>query len=143
MSLLVRRRSLEERRRRELLLVPRDDELATPIDRADGVVGSDLRGFVEDHDIEPDFPGVQVSADGQGTHHQARLQPEEDGRNPREELPEGEVTLLLVDFAEQYAQFGGTGCIERGGTGAGGIIQAGFRILVDERRTASRSRLRN
>lgn len=44
----------------------------------------------------------------------------------REELPKGQVTLLLVDFAEECPQFGGTGCIERNCTGASGITQTGF-----------------
>ena len=71
---VILQRALEEAGRRQLLLVPRDDELSATINRTDGIVGPNLRCLIEDDQIELKVRRLQEGTDSQGTHHETRLQ---------------------------------------------------------------------
>ena len=122
-QLLVAGGPLEEAGRRQLLLVARDDQLLPPVDGADGVVGADLRRLVEDDQVEAEVVRVQVGADRQRAHHQAGLQPGQQGRHAGEELAQRQVAPLLVDLAQEDAQLGRSGHFERGRARPGGVVQ--------------------
>src|SRR5258707_1052910 len=63
----------EERGRRELLVVPRNHQLAAPQDRGDRVGRRDLRRLVEDDHIEADLRRQEL-ADHQRAHRPAGLE---------------------------------------------------------------------
>ena len=67
----------EEPGRRQLARIADDHHLLAAGDGTDGVVGADLRGFVEHHQIEATPVGRQVLRDGQRAHQHTRLQPGE------------------------------------------------------------------
>ena len=66
--------AVEERGGRQLLLVPGNHQLASAINRTDGIPREHLRSLVKDDDIELKLGRFQVRADSERTHHQARLE---------------------------------------------------------------------
>jgi hypothetical protein len=90
--------AVEERGGRQLLLVSGNHQLASAINRSDGIPREYLRSLVKDDDIELKLGRFQVRADRERTHHQTRLEPDESIRHTSEKLSQRQVSLLLVDF---------------------------------------------
>src|SRR3954469_12479204 len=64
---------VEKCRRWELLAITRDDQLLTPHDRPDRIMGSDLGGFVKYDKIKSIQICRKILSHGEWAHHQARL----------------------------------------------------------------------
>src|SRR5262249_10257594 len=88
------------------LLVPGDQQLPPPINGADRIVRTHLGSLVENNEVELEVRRLQVCADCQGTHHQARLEPREDRGDGGEQFAEWEVPAFLLDLAAENALFG-------------------------------------
>jgi hypothetical protein len=61
----------------QLPRITNDGDLVRPQDRTNGVLGSELAGFVEDQDIKGMFPGSEALSNHQRAHQEAGL----DGAN--------------------------------------------------------------
>jgi hypothetical protein len=64
---------MEELRWWKLPVITNDHRLAAPGNRTEGLSGTHLAGFVENHNIEVDRRRRQEAGDGVGTHHEDRL----------------------------------------------------------------------
>ncbi len=91
--------AVEERGGRQLLLVSGNHQLASAINRPDGIPREHLRSLVKEDDIEWKLGRFQVHADRERTHHQTRLESDESIRQASEKLSQRQVSLLLADFA--------------------------------------------
>ena len=73
--LIIVDHAVEKAGRRELLVVAHHHNLAAPRDRAQGVLGPYLAGFVDHQQIELDPAGRQVLGDRERAHQEHRLEP--------------------------------------------------------------------
>ena len=72
--LRIQRNALEETRRRKLLRIADDDNLAAARQRADRVLGLELRGLVHHDEIEFQLSGSEILRNRQRPHHEARFE---------------------------------------------------------------------
>ncbi|MNE17691.1 hypothetical protein D3C80_1106830 [compost metagenome] len=105
--LLAGLRRAEEAGRRQLLGVADHHGLAAAGDGADGVPHGDLRGLVEDHQVERLLAGRQVLGDRQRRHQQARGQRGDGVGRLAEQLAQRLVPGLLLQFAADHPELGG------------------------------------
>ena len=90
--------AVEERGGRQLLLVSGHHQLASAINRPDGIPRVYMRNLVKDDDIEWKLGRFQVRADRERTHHPARLQSDESIRPTSEKRSQRQVPLPWIDF---------------------------------------------
>ena len=102
-----------------LLGIADDDGLPSPRQAADGIPDGDLRGFVENDQVEQRLVGRQVLGDGQRRHHETRRQGGDDVRNFRHELPDRLVPSLFLNLVSQDTPGGSSRDAVRGGKAAG------------------------
>src|ERR1700678_2078234 len=94
----IEQNALKEARGRKLLRVANDDNLPAPRERADRIFRFELGRLVHDHEIELKLAGREVLSNGQRSHHETRLECHQSIRGPEYELPNRNVSLLLVDL---------------------------------------------
>src|SRR5581483_2965739 len=104
---------VKEARRWQLLVVATNHELISAVDRAHAVVSRDLRGLVEDHEVEVVQLRVEELAHGERTHKQTRLQCAQQPGHLTEELPQRHVASLERSLACQQGDFAARANLER------------------------------
>src|SRR5690606_28690715 len=106
------RNLLKEAGRRKLAVIPYDHELPTAGDSAQCVHWLDLACFIYQEEVEFQGPRRQVLGDRHRRHHEYRLHRLNRLARLLQELPQGEVPPLLLDFASkdtELANVTGTG----------------------------------
>ncbi len=99
--------AIEEAGGRHLLGIAGDDNLRATRDRADRIPWRDLRGFVEDHQIEQRRIGRQILRNRQRAHQQARRQRCQGGAHFRDKLANRLVAFLQLELMGQRAEADG------------------------------------
>ena len=75
-----------------------------PAYRPNGIPRVYLRSLVKDDDIELKLGRFEVGADRERTHHQARLESDEQIWHTSEKLSQRQMSRLLVEFAQQDSE---------------------------------------
>ena len=96
--------AVEEARWRHLPGIAGDHHLHAASDGAHRVPGGDLRGFVEDHQVEQAAIRRQVLGDGQRTHQHAGRQPRQGVAHFQGQLAQRLVSALLLQFVLEHGE---------------------------------------
>ncbi len=91
--------ALEEGRGGQLLGIADHHRRPPPGEGPEGVPGGDLRGFVEDDDVERFPAGLQVLGHRKGAHEQARLEPSQQPGDLFEQAAHRKMTLLFLELS--------------------------------------------
>lgn len=98
--------AVEEAGGRHLLWIAGNNQLPAARDGTHGVPGSNLRGFVEDHQVKQRSIRRQVLRNGEGAHQQARGQRRKRRAHLRHQLAQRLVSLGKLQLVVQGGKAG-------------------------------------
>ena len=94
----IERHALKEARGRKLFRIADDDDLSAARERADRVFRLELGCLIHHDEIELQLAGREILGDGQRPHHEARFERHQRICGALDQLADGNVALLFVDF---------------------------------------------